>query len=339
MTRWIDHWPVLLGAAVCLVMVLASATDDLDLEWKWLSGGLSVEQPPEPAPRVRHAIPFAPSPLRDDRTPLAYLDWVFGLDDPDAATDLNGVGRMFWFERNEATGALIAPNVVLTTAHVFAEDGLWKADGELSPERPEARNGRIYLEACGRSYRFAHIRLGDIAPRVPTLGLDFALAVLEAPACPEASILPVAIPPHDLVDHADQILLALGSYPIADITAYADHPIFAGRAGRDMSFSAFGVRCAATGIRPTGEVAEGATSLIATEGCDGVPGGSGGPLVLSRDGGKTYNIVGISNSYSPDTEFNSWTRVHGAVAAQLRAFVEVHDLSGEPDPLNSNPIP
>ena len=95
--------------------------------------------------------------------------------------------------------------------------------------------------------------------------------------------------------------------------------MFAGRdsSDRNQRYHVFGVRCRITEFEtPTG-LKGGNTGLINTDGCDGVPGGSGGPLLISRDGGQSYQIIGVANSYRPDSEFNNYTRVIGDFAAHL----------------------
>lgn len=315
------------GALVLSTAMIATAISQ-DLDWHLWGGDSSEQSQPLPHLTQPQGIPFAPSPDRDDRTPIPYLSLVFGLGDPTLATKLSGVGITFWEHSGRGSGTLIAPDIVLTTGHLFAENGLWKGPDGLTAERPPASDGRFYLETCGRSYTFRHIRLGDVIPRQP-LGLDYAVAVLEDPVCEEAMIMPVVITPLDLARHDDQILLAIGAYEIADVTQYAGHPVFKWRSGSEAHLGIFGVRCQATGMRDTGEVAEGATAVIETEGCDAKPGGSGGALVLSRDGGQTYNLVGVTNSYQPDSEYNNFTQIDGAVARQLQSFVTVQGLSSD----------
>ncbi len=71
------------------------------------------------------------------------------------------------------------------------------------------------------------------------------------------------------------------------------------------------------GHRNTGDDA----GLILTDGCWGRPGSSGAPLIVSRDGGETYRIIGVANSYSKtDSEFNNFTRVTGRFASHLMRF-------------------
>ncbi|MEL7470493.1 MAG: hypothetical protein AAFN27_18710 [Pseudomonadota bacterium] len=64
-----------------------------------------------------------------------------------------------------------------------------------------------------------------------------------------------------------------------------DHPLFAGRDGsdRDQRYQVFGVRCRITEFVTPTRLKGGKTGLINTAGCDGVSGGSGGPLLVSRD--------------------------------------------------------
>ncbi|EEE37843.1 hypothetical protein RKLH11_1681 [Rhodobacteraceae bacterium KLH11] len=97
-------------------------------------------------------VPYAPAPGRDDRTPVAFLSHVFGLDDGGLPEKLTGIGPVFWDHAGHGTGALIAPDIVLTTAHLFTERGKW--DGPYGPTNkpPAPSDGRIYLEACGQAY-------------------------------------------------------------------------------------------------------------------------------------------------------------------------------------------
>ncbi|MEM7729677.1 MAG: hypothetical protein AAF311_10435 [Pseudomonadota bacterium] len=347
MTRFapiLAYWPVPIATLLCGFLVVATAAERVELP-DWLVG-LFIEVPgdippapasPEPdAPPASPGISYAPAPGRDDRTPLPFVSQVFGLDDPNLSTKLSGAGPVLWDHAGQGTGALIARDVVLTTAHLFAEDGQWYGPFGLTEKPPAPSAGRIYLAACGRAYDFAAIELGSMAPR-KWLGLDYAIARLVEPACREAAVLPVALTPDDLVGAEDQIMLAISSHRYADLPRYAGHPLYADRGtDRFSRYDVFGVRCKATGREDTGDVAEGSTAITATEGCDGVPGGSGGPLVLSRDGGASYAVVGVANSYRPDTEYNNWTRIEGAFAAHLRRLAPTIRL---PDARTIRPDP
>jgi len=127
-----------------------------------------------------------------------------------------------------------------------------------------------------------------------------------------------------------QRLLRVGADAFAEVEHYATHPLLTDQLQGDNGYerqASFGVKCTATGRRDTGDVPEGSTAVVETAGCDGVPGGSGGPLLVSRDGSTTYNIVGVANSYRPDTEFNNYTRIEGAFAKHLAEFVDLVELT------------
>lgn len=336
LTPILNFWPVLMAVLISAAMIFSTAAEQVTLP-DWLTDAFSqtpvlpdVPEPPAPSPKPedKHAVPFAPAPGRDDRTPVAYLSHVFDLDDAKLLSKLTGIGPVYWDHGGRGSGALIAPDVVLTTGHLFAEDGKWEGPHGLSPKPPSPSSGRIYLHACDRAYELKAIHMGSMAPRA-RLGLDYAIVELVEPACDAANVLPVAETPDDLAGAEDQVLLNMGSYAFADVDHYATHPLFADRSADNNRFerqAIFGVRCTATGRRDTGDVADGATAVIETEGCDGIPGGSGGPLLISRDGGLSYSIVGVANSYRPDTEFNNYTRIEGAFAKHLGAFIELAEL-------------
>lgn len=336
-TPLLNAWPVLMAVLISAAMIVSAAEKDVTLP-PWLIEFFTQEpeDKPEPAPvpksKSAHAVPYAPVPGRDDRTPLAYVGHVFELDDPDLPAKLSGVGPVYWAHGGRGSGALIAPDVVLTTGHLFAAKGKWEGPHGLSHKPPSPSDGYIYLEACAQSYPLKAIHMGSMAPRAG-LGLDYAIVELAAPACPEAAVLPVALTPEDLVGAEDQIFLNMGSYAFSDITRFATHPIFSGKAARTTSYerqAVFGVRCTPTGRDDTGSVADGSTAVIVTEGCGGVPGGSGGPVVLSRDGGATYSIVGVANSYRAKTEYNNYTSIEGAFAKHLSGFVDLTQMPAAP---------
>lgn len=327
----VNSWPLPIAAMMSGAMLVSTVMDKVDMP-DWLTDAFTAPpQTPDaqpPKPDLGTDVPYAPAPGRDDRTPIPFLSHVFGLDDGGLPEKLTGIGPVFWDHAGHGTGALIAPDIVLTTAHLFTERGKW--DGPYGPtdKPPAPSDGRIYLAACGQAYDLKAIHLGSLAPRA-RLGVDYAIAELATPACKEATVLPVALTPDDLTDAEDQILLNMGAYYFADLDRYARHPLFADRdvgTNKFERFAVFGVRCRATGREDTGDVPDGSTAVIITEGCDGVPGGSGGPLLVSRDGGATYSIIGVANSYRPDTEYNNYTRIEGAFAKHLAQFVDLLEL-------------
>lgn len=316
--RLIDRmpsWPPVAAFAIGLALLFSSMSETLDISLPdiW----------PAPKPDITD-VSYAPAPGRDDRTPVAFMSQVFGLNDASLPSKLSGIGPVYWKHSGRGTGALIAPDVVLTTAHLFVANGDWKGAAGAVPIPPAPSDGFIFLPACGERYRFTKIEVGSEAPRA-RLGLDYAIAVLERPACDEAAILPVAETPKSLasMNRNEAIILNTGSYAFANLPRYAKHPIFTARKARGDGMhkqAVFGVLCKVTSGQDTGDVARGSTGIIITEGCDGVPGGSGGPLLLSQDGGANYAIIGVANSYRPNTEYNNYTRIEGAFAAHIETF-------------------
>lgn len=313
-----------LAFSLCAALVAASAQERLGL---WVD--LEPEGPDAPVPpdKKTYIAPYAPAPGRDDRTPLVFMNQVFDLKDPDLPSMLSGIGSVYWKHNGRGTGALIAPNVVLTTAHLFVAKGDWKGANGAVPVPPAPSNGFIYLEACAEAYHFASIEVGSESPR-SRLGLDYAIGVLDRPACAEATILPVSETPEDLEARArdEAIILSMGSWAFTDLPRYAQHPLFTARTSRNggpNEQAVFGVRCRITGSQDTGDVTHGSTGIIVTEGCDGVPGGSGGPLLLSEDGGATYSVVGVANSYRPNSEYNNYTRIEGAFSDHLQRHLRI----------------
>ncbi len=328
--NFVAMWPVPAAILLCAAMVLMSAGETVSLP-EWIAKGLETpetppEVEPEPAPE-QLSVPYAPVPGRDDRTPVAFMSHVFSLNDPNLPTKLSGIGPVYWDHAGRGTGALIAPDVVLTTAHLFVERGKWDGPNGRTEKPPHPSAGRIYLAACGRSYEFKAIHPGSMAPR-KRLGLDYAIAELATPACSEASILPVAFTPGDITSHGDQIFLSTGYYRFSEITRYATHLLYDTRdlTNRNERLDLFGVKCQPVAREGTGNVPKGTTAVIATEGCSGKPGSSGGPVLLSRDGGVSYAVVGVRNSSRPGTEYNNDTRIEGAFAAHLSGFVTLESF-------------
>ena len=327
----LNAWPVLMASLISVAMIASAVGEDVTFP-KWLVDVFTAQpedqSPPAPEPDDESRVPYAPAPDRDDRTPLVYLSHVFELGDPDLPGKFGGIGPVYWDHGGRGTGALIAPDLVLTTGHLFAKNGKWVGPFGLTNKPPAPSDGRIYLEACGQAYDLRAIHMGSMAPRA-RLGLDYAIVELATPACDAAAVLPVALTPDDLVGAEDQVFLNMGSYAFSDIGRFASHPVFADKAASTSAHerqAVFGVRCAPTARDDTGDVADGSTAIIITEGCDGVPGGSGGPVVLSRDAGAGYAIVGVSNSYRPNTEYNNYTRIEGAFAAHLAQFVDLVEM-------------
>lgn len=356
MTRvssFLAYWPVPVAATASLFLFVSSAAEQVEVP-KWLQDAFDSlpEMPPQPAPRPPQApeiapdFPYAPIPGRDDRTPPVFMSMVFGLGDPNLEDKLSGIGPVFWDHAGRGTGAMISPTVLLSTAHLFVERGKWDGPHGFTEKPPAPSDGRIYLPVCGRSYQFAKIELGSMSPRA-NLGEDYAIAVLEEPVCDEAAILPVGLGPDDIATGgAGQIFLDLGFYGYREVARYADHPIFTERevrADRMHELAMFGVVCEPVQNQATKPVPEGTTGLIISDGCDGLPGSSGGPALLSRDDGETYTIVGVSNSYrKSDPEYNNYTRIEGAMAAHLARHVTLVDVPDADGPARRSvptPIP
>jgi hypothetical protein len=338
------YWPIPLATILGGAMIFTAVMEKVDLpDWLLDSFAQAPDAPapetPEdfpPAPKAGHVIPYAPAPGRDDRTPLAYVSHVFDLNDQDLPRKFSGIGPVFWDHGGQGTGALIAPTIVLSTGHLFAKAGKWHGPYGRSDKPPAPSDGRIYLAACGQAYDLKAIHMGSMAPRA-RLGLDYAIVELAQPACETAQVLPVAETPDDLVGAQGQTLLTLGAYRFADLPRYANHPLYDARttSQKYARYDVFGVRCEATAREDTGDIAGDSTATIATQGCDGVPGGSGGPLVVSRDGGVSYNIIGVTNSYRPNTEYNNYTRIEGAFAKHLSTYLTLITL---PEASSAAPI-
>ncbi|MEL6467959.1 MAG: hypothetical protein AAFQ58_23600 [Pseudomonadota bacterium] len=349
-SRLIEQWPIAVAASVSAFLFVTTAAEDAEVP-QWLKDAFASvpETPPKPAPSPKAPdadAPYAPVPGRDDRTPIAFMNLVFGLDDPSLEAKLSGIGPVFWDHAGRGTGAMISPTVVLSTAHLFVERGKWDGPHGFTEKPPAPSDGRIYLPVCGRSYDFAKIELGSMSPRA-NLGGDYAIAVLEEPVCEEAAILPVSLGPDDIAAGGDdQIFMDLGFYGYREVARYADHPIFTKREVRAdgmHKLAMFGVVCDPVQNQATKPVPGGTTGLIISDGCDGLPGSSGGPALLSRDGGATYTIVGVSNSYrKTDPEYNNYTRIEGALAAHLAGHVTLVDLPEADGPAQRSvphPIP
>ncbi len=355
MRRFIDalpDWPSVFAVTACTMMALASAQEDLGFDLVgFFSGGPGTPdtpkkpdvapappkkvQPPKkeaapkpPKPDTTKFAPYAPAPGRDDRTPIEYADLTFGLNDPAFANKMSGVGPVYWKGSGRGTGALISRDVVLTTAHLFVKNGDWYGAHGAVPVPPPPSNGWIYLAACKQSYKFTAIEVGSTAPR-KRLGLDYAIAKLAKPACAAATILPVMETPDDLASlkAKDSTVINIGAYEFADLPRYAKHPFFTSRKKQQNGMHrlhVFAVRCAVTGFDNTGDVAGGSTGVVITRGCDGVPGGSGGPLVAAFNGGKDYKIIGVANSYrKTDPEYNNYTRIEGTMAGHIANHVRL----------------
>jgi hypothetical protein len=314
-----DHWPTFIAVGLSTVIGVITLEEKLgvELELSFLRPDVEAPNADDPLP-PEPSVPLGQNPGWDDRTPLEYMSHYFEIDDPYLADKLSGFGTVYWVGRYSGTGALIAPDVVLSTGHAFAKSGQWLTNsGHHTPEHNPS-DGSIYLAVCGRSYEFIHIELGSMSPR-QNLGKDYAIARLAEPACAEAQPLRAeelsdrAIEEHD---PNDEILISLGSYPFASLPRYVNHPFFSQNPSQHRNHL-FGTRCKMVGHRDTGDDA----GLIMTNGCWGRPGSSGAPLIVSRDSGETYRIIGVANSYSKtDSEFNNFTRVTGRFASHLMRF-------------------
>ena len=235
----LHYWPLPVMALLSSALIGTTAIEKVDLPQWLVDAFVAVPEPlapepepqPEPeAPVTAFDIPYAPAPGRDDLTPVSYMSHVFGLDDPTLPGKLSGIGPVFWDHAGRGTGTLIAPNVVLTTAHLFVDDGKWEGPGGATDNPPDPSAGRIFLAVCNRSYTFKAIHLGSLAPR-SRLGLDYAIAELTERACAEAQVLPVAYTPDDIARtddqmSDDQIFLSTGYYAHEDVPRYAAHSLY-----------------------------------------------------------------------------------------------------------------
>lgn len=330
----LHHWPLPVMAILSSALIGTTAIEKVDLPQWLVDAFVAAPEPLEPEPELEAPVaifdvPYAPAPGRDDLTPVSYMSHVFGLGDPTLPTKLSGIGPVFWDHAGRGTGTLIAPDLVLSTGHLFVDDGKWEGPDGATENPPDPSAGHIFLAACNRSYAFTAIHPGSMAPR-SRLGLDYAIAELVEPACAEAQVLPVAYTPDDIARtddqmNDDQIFLSTGYYEHGDVPRYAQHPLYGDPDPERLNpeLDLFGVRCQPVGREDTGDVAEGSTAVIATEGCDGRPGSSGSAVLLSRDGGETYAVVGVRNSSRPGTEYNNDTRIEGAFAAHLGTFVDL----------------
>lgn len=312
------RWPVavafLLGVGTIYVSMLENlSAEDVPAPRLW-------ELPERPEPR-------GGQPDKDDRTPLEHLSSTFGLADPDLPQKLSGIGPVYWRGAGRGSGVLFGSrDIVLTTGHLFVAHGGWIGPRGPTLSPPPAANGFIYLEACKQSYHFTTIEVGSRAPR-NQLGLDYAIARLAQPACEEAAVLTGATLSearvHAMVADGAHVL-NMGAYDFREVETFAQDPLLTGKPPRPDSLHRqhiFGVLCSVTGVQSTGDTPEGSTGIIETSGCDGVPGGSGGPLLIPVNGGAEWRVIGVANSYRPMApEYNNYTRIEGAFAAHIEAF-------------------
>lgn len=328
-----NFWPVLFALTLCVGLAYVAAVENLGLSF-WEDylidpepdAPRGKEQPKDP-PRPR-AQPRRGNPGEDDRTPVEHISARFGLNDLNLPSKLSGVGPIFWAGRRQGTGAVFArADIVLTTGHAFAKKGKWNSPNGPTLSQPSPSHGTIYLEACNQSYRFKVIELGSTAPRA-NLGLDYAIGQLDEPVCEGAAILYGATLSDNTFEElatGEHILLSLGAYPFRDVKVYRNHPDLTGkptRFDRLHNYHVFGVVCRMLRLAPWPPSVSGLeTALYETEGCDAVPGGSGGPLLVSVDGGASYRVIGVTNSYRPNTEYNNYTTITGALLEHINTFV------------------
>ncbi len=160
-----DHWPTFIAVGLSTVIGVITLEEKLgvELELSFLRPDVEAPNADEPLP-PEPSVPLGQNPGWDDRTPLEYMSHYFDIDDPYLTEKLSGFGTVDWVGRYSGTGALIAPDVVLSTGHAFAKSGQWLTiSGHHTPaHNPSA--GSIFLAACGRSYEFVHIELGSMSP-------------------------------------------------------------------------------------------------------------------------------------------------------------------------------
>jgi V8-like Glu-specific endopeptidase len=145
-----NHAPFPVAALLCSALVATIALEKVDLpDWLTEDPDHVPEQPaPAPLPVPKSvAVPYAPAPGRDDRTPVAYLSQVFDLGDGALPSKLSGIGPVFWDHAGQGSRALIAPNIVLTTGHLFAEKGKWEGPHGPTEKPPAPSDRRIYLDS------------------------------------------------------------------------------------------------------------------------------------------------------------------------------------------------
>lgn len=251
----------------------------------------------------------------DDRVPISALSREYDLHDPMLVDKLTGIGAIY-----SSTGRC-------TASLIGRRDFLVTASHCLSKSAAKKNPIRFYSVVCSAFYEGTTKYIRTFNARKNT-DLDYAFIKLDAPACKDAE-------PFQAVTFTDEAakqmrtrhypLLSLSVFPFADIRRHSEFPEAKEQATfRYGTLTTFGVFGRFAKQRDN-TAEQDATLTYYLEGGDPFNGASGGPLLASLDGGKSYQIIGVLYGHETYSKLSIYPRVKGDFAKQLEEYFALWD--------------
>lgn len=256
---------------------------------------------------------LVPHAHKDDRVPISVLSDEYDLNDPNLPKKLTGLGSLY-IGNGRCTASLLGRNdFIITAAHCLP--------------KPSKRNTahikiEFYSLTCKTFYTATKRFIKTDNPR-RHIDLDYAFLKLDQPACADATPFQAVT----LTDEAAKEMLEF-SYPLLSLSTFefeavrrhAEFPKAWEKAReRYNNLEAFGVFCRFS--KPRDNIGQPKNALTYyTQGCDTFSGNSGGPLLVSLDGGKSYKVIATLFGHTFNGSENLFPRVKGVYAKNLESF-------------------
>ncbi len=311
--RFCIRWTPFAVALIFVALVIRQVTDNFQA----FAVGQADREKRETATPIKPPVIYqqglTPLSSDDDRIPISALSKEYNLNDPMLVSKLTGIGAIS-VAGSRCTASLVGRrDFVVTASHCLVDS---------SKPWMRGRVFRFYSPICKQWYSGTsrYIRTRRFQERQD---LDYAFLKLDTSVCDAAEPFQALT----LTDEAarelkerSHPLLALSVQEFTDARRHREFPEAWERAKlRDRQYTVFGVFARFSKKHSNISSSDGAMRYL-IEGADAFGGASGGPLLVSLDRGKSYQIIATLYGHRTHDKLGIYPRIKGEYAQNLEGY-------------------